>query len=815
MSLKSKFLTLPMKEQINLTIILLTIYSLLTILFLTCSFCYEILQEDFKRKKLYFYDRYKDYVESCFFYHNFIVLQYEELIKRMQNQIFKYHQKAFFFNYSFNFNNDLTQYKVNVFDPDDYIVNSDNEMYQDEEKLFYYCYFPNSTLCNFFGEFARAKYYSLSSIIFATDLYKNFRIPGYEISLMEDPILVNVNTSTMFSFNASKIYNNLDELLGGYSDSKKSNLIYYYQAKVGYMMYNIFRMFLYYFENVLFCFDNLFQNTVNELSKLDEVAIIDFNNMNTVYEFSKIISGYYTSVNIPENKFSLISYSNNQYYYIECNLIENYLYYINNKLGSFLDVSIIALNYENNTLVSPELCLLFLLKQYKYKIDDSILEEYYKNIISGKSNITDCFIDHEAFWEQMEIDDIFKLNISHFLTVNNSITQGIVKTKNTNYYYMKYSYPSYTVLKDFLSDYLLLNQVNFYLFVSFKDPIDYTELVYQVNTNCFLLIIILVVYIWGICLFINLIIYCKVEYQLTEPIKKLQEAIESSSLKDENIFKYEYDEVINELFLTSKELLSGQIDMNNDQKGLEQFNILSKPKDKDKNVDNNLYKKNLIINNDIMNKLIMEQQNMMDFSKNIKINEELDNIFEDNKYKIYDKINNSQIIEDNLNLPLNNKESSINKNNVNQNEINEVKDKEPYKRLFKIAEYLFYYQNKVEKNFVNIINNSITDDSKKSSISKISSNISTTNPSKVKNFVRGNSYGKSDENENFSINMIDNRSMTYLWYMESKKRKNKSFNFQINENYDELFKDYNYYQNNYENSSKKGNINIESNHKNI
>ena len=51
--------------------------------------------------------------------------------------------------------------------------------------------------------------------------------------------------------------------------------------------------------------------------------------------------------------------------------------------------------------------------------------------------------------------------------------------------------------------------------------------------------------------------------------------------------------------------------------------------------------------------------------------------------------------------------------------------------------------------------------------------------------------------------------------MESKKRKNKSFNYQINDNYDELFKDYNYYQNNYENNIKKGHINIESNHKNI
>ena len=812
MSLKSKLLTLPLKNQIYLTIIVLTVYSLITILLLTCSFCFQILQEDFKKKKLYFYDRYKDYVESCFFYHNFIILQYEEMIKRMQNQIFKYHQKVLFFNYSYNFNNDFTKYKVNMIDPEDYMINSDNEIYQDEENLFYYCFFPNSTLCSFFGEFARAKYNSLSSIIFATDLYKYFRIPGYEVSLIQDPILVNVNRSTMFSFNASNLFNNLDNLLGGYSDSKKTQLIYYYKAKVEYIMYNIYQMFLYYLANVLFLFDHMFEKTANEIATLDEVGIINIYDMRTLYEFSKLISGYYTTVNFPENKFLLISYSNSQYYYIEGNLIENYLYNMNNKLGIFLDASIIALNYENNTLVSPELCILFLLKELKYEIDNSTLEELKQNIISGKSNITDCFIDKEAIWEQLEINDIFTLNISHYMTVNNSISQGIVNTKYITYYYMKYSYPTYSVLKDFLSDYLLLNQVNFYLFVSFKDPIDYSNLVYQINSNCFNLIILLIVYIWGICLFINLVIYNKVQFQLTDPIKKLQEAIESNSIKDENIFKYEYDEVINELFVTSRELLSGQIDMINDEKGMGQFNILSKPKDKEKNIDSNLYKKNLIINNDIMNKLILEQQNMMDFSKNIKTNEELD-IFDDTKNKIFDKMNNSQILEDSL--PLNKTDNSSNKNNMNQNEINEVKDREPYKRLFRIAEYLFYYQNKIENNFVNIINNVIIDDSKKSSISKISNNnINTNNPSKIKTIVRGDSYGKLDENENFSINMLDNRNMEYLWYMESKKRKNKSFNYQIDNNYEVLFKDYNYYQNNYESSIKKGNINIDS-HKNF
>ena len=184
---------------------------------------------------------------------------------------------------------------------------------------------------------------------------------------------------------------------------------------------------------------------------------------------------------------------------------------------------------------------------------------------------------------------------------------------------MKYSYPNYNVLKDFQSEYLIINQVDFYLFISMKEPTKYFKYCYQILQNCFFLIIICILYIWFICLFINLLIYSKIINDLTEPILNLQEAIESSKISNENIFKYKNDDIINELFCTCKELLNGQID--NNEKGLKDFNILSIPKDKQKAIDENIYKKNLIINNDIMNDLINQQQTMMDFSKNIQLNE--------------------------------------------------------------------------------------------------------------------------------------------------------------------------------------------------
>ena len=801
MNFKSRFLTLSIKEQLGISIILLTIYSVSVILSIFCSFCYQILKIDYRQKKMYFYDRYKEYIEACFYFHNFCLLQYEELLKRMQNQIYKHHQKLYFYNFTSNFDNNYSKQKVKIFDPNDYINNPNNDIYKINDNLFYFCYNSNSELCEYLGDFAKNKYYSFSSIISANNIHETFHIPGYNVSMMSQPLLVNINKSIIFSFNTSKIYQNLIDIFGDYSNYNSYKLNYYYKVNLEYIMGNTFKMFWYYFQDVLFLFDHMFKKQVEEMNNREEKVIINRKNPLTIYEFVKIISGYYTSVKFPINKFSLISYYNKGYYYIEANMIDNYLNFINEKLSDFLDIWFIPLNYENNTIISPELCLIFLLKQYKYQIDSNKIKEIYKQIIRGKSNITDCFIDKNIFDKQQKIKSVLDRNISHFMTINNSINQGILNIDNIPYYFVKYSYPSYSVLKDFKSDYLLLDQVNFYLFASFKEPIEFSNFVFQINKNCFFIIVILILYSWVFCLCINIFIFIKVQSQITGPIKKLQEAIESSSIKDENIFKYEYDDFINELFLTSKELLTGHIDKNNNESRLDNFNILSIHKDKQENIDNNLYQRNLIINNDLLSQLIKEQQNMMDFSNNIKINEEFGEIYELQKKKTND---NNIRLKNNIKLNKFLNENLSNKNNKNQNE---EKEREPFKNLFRISEYLLYHKNKVENNYIKINNNQlIKDENTKSNLSKLSSNLNQNNDSlKInqklkKTFVKGNNYIKNDDNENITINMLDNNDMTYLWYMEEKKKNNKSFNYEINNNYDELFCDCDIYKRNQEKS---------------
>jgi hypothetical protein len=280
-----------------------------------------------------------------------------------------------------------------------------------------------------------------------------------------------------------------------------------------------------------------------------------------------------------------------------------------------------------------------------------------------------------------------------------------------------------------------------------------------------------------------MIIYCKVAKQITEPIYKLQEAIENNNIKDESVFVYEYDDIINELFITCKELLTGNIDTSNNMKYSGQFNILNNQKDKDKIIDKNKYEKNLIINNDIVNQLINEQQNMMNFGDEIDINDD-------------DYINNEKDERDThrrktSNSRMTNNKDIENKDNLKQSKIEEDKEKgkSSYKSLFKLAQYLYYYRCKVEGSVINInINNTNTDD-KNSNVSKLNNNPKSKNERRIKKSPSRSIPSEKNDEKNISINVLPDKDLTYLWYMEMKKKNNRSFNYELSDDYEELFMD--------------------------
>ena len=446
---------------------------------------------------------------------------------------------------------------------------------------------------------------------------------------------------------------------------------------------------------------------------------------------------------------------------------------------------------DNFTIISPGLCTRFLMKQSKEMFNEKIINQTYNKIKKGVDGIEACIYDKKILENKM-VKEMFNTNITHFLNVNNKFYQGIIELDQP-YLFLKAPFPNLNVLKEFKTDYLLLDEVDFYLFAPFKEPIEFANYVKSQYQNLFYLIVVLILYVWIICFIVNMIIYCKISKLITEPIYKLQEAIENNNIKDEKIFKYEYDDIINELFITCKELLTGQIDVNNSQKYTSQFNILNKQKDKDKIIDKSKYEKNLIINNEIVNKLINEEQNMMNFKDEIEFNDNStinhninDKEAEDKGYK---KISSRTKLND---IEYNN-ENKEKMENIKQskNKEEEDKDKNSYKSMFRLAQYLYYYRCKVEENNI-IVSLNPNNEEKKSIRSRINDN--NQNPNIIKNNMKNKKSisrsGFSDKiEENFTINVLRDKNITYLWYMEMKKKNNRCFNYQLSEDLEELFID--------------------------
>ena len=47
-----------------------------------------------------------------------------------------------------------------------------------------------------------------------------------------------------------------------------------------------------------------------------------------------------------------------------------------------------------------------------------------------------------------------------------------------------------------------------------------------------------------------------------------------------------------------------------------------------------------------------------------------------------------------------------------------------------------------------------------------------------------------EDNDNISVNILNKTNISYLWYMEAKQKQNRSLNFKIGIDYDELFSEY-------------------------
>ena len=748
-------MTLSIKEQVFIIILLSTIFSLIVILCLPCSFSYEILKKDYKRKKKYFYNKYKDYIESCYYYQGYTLLKYEEIIKRMLKEAMKYSIREGLFNYKSEFMEEYTEQNP----VRDLYYNSEDENDNNRtDILYYYCFNENAELCSKTKDGLKNLYDSLYSLIFTTELYERFKLPELNMPIVDKSLSVNINNSFMFCFDKNTMMKNINESINytKFAEDTVNNIVKHMED------YLDFKFFLY---------NEIFNKTKIELDILTFIS--ELNNIkpeerhNKIFSFAQTNSGLYSSIQFQNDKSYLLSYNpdSDNYYYFEFYTTSKFLMHTLKLLYNELNMNFIPLFPENNTLFFPEICSFFLLSQSNDVFNEKILDDIMKNIQKGNSTIKDCFFDKDLYKNQKDLIEVLEKNEPSFLNISNIIYQGLLRTKDKYpLYFMKYSFPSFNTLSNFKSDYLHLDQINFFLLASFKEPIEFSDFILAQYKNLFYLIIILTVYIWILCFFVNIFIFYKVIKQITEPIFKLQEAINTNNIKNESIFKYEYDDTIQELFTTCKELLTRQIDNKQNKKYSSYFNVLDTQNDN--LVDERKYENNLIINNDLINKLKREQQNMMDFSDNVGYNNKLDNTLEIDIYN-QNSMSSEKIFDENKNI--------INKHKINIKIDDDKEEKEAYKSILKLSDFLYYHRSKNENNIISIKGKSNTN---KKQINKDK------DKAKKKSSIISNI---DNIEENIDINVFDDKDVMYLWYMEEKKTKNKSFNYQTDDDYEELF----------------------------
>ena len=779
MSLATCFLNLSMKEQICITIIALTLFCICVILIVCCSLIYEILNKDYDQKKLYFYKRYKEYIESSFYLQSFYMMQYEEIIHRIQKQLLRIQQSTIIYINNFPFQN-YEDYIINMTKRDEYnFTDLASKTLKNNPYFYLKTFSSNNSIVDYIKGFTLKNYETFANTLCTHDIYDYFKIPGYGVPIISEPLFYNLKYMALFSFNQNTTLERLDDLdkytlYLHLTEEQIFNQMLFIQVNNS---FQISETNLKYISSKLEIFIQMFEIFFNEImSYLPGI----FTSEEAIKNYSKVFSAFISGIDYGSDRISILSTTKEfieNYFVIEMNSIKDLLFFLNNNFAYSFDIDFIPLDFNNNKVISKELCSLFKIKQKYLSKNAFNYQEIFDDIKKNESDIYNCFIDTELIDEQEEIKYVLEQNFDRFMEYSNLIYQGIFhlisNADDFPFYFMKYSFPNYNSLREFQSEYLFFDQINFYSFASFKIAQKYVDHVYQVSLNIFFFIVMVIIYSWIICLFINLMIFFKVIKEWTEPITKLQEAVESSNIKDDNIFNYKYDDIINELFLTCKELLTGQID-NNNENGLKNFNILRK--DKDKKIDKNIYKKNLIINNEIMEELINKQQSMLDFSNNLKVNEP-------NTIKSFIAKKTTKSIKKNfISIENENKNSENLKKNNQKNE--REKENEPYIKLFKIAEYLNYYRSKLETNNIIFINNNNFDESKMSkNVSKNTRSINSSFSNQIKN--------KNEElNDNNYINMLDEKNIAYLWYMETKKRY-KNFNYNISDDYRELFSEFN------------------------
>ena len=756
MSLIERFLKLPLKFQINLSLI----FILLITIILVFSFSEALILMNYSyiksERKKYFLNMEQSLIENDINFINICLLQYENIIKLFNSQIYHYLNNETIVQDFYEKNKiplNLSRNKIvvikNKSDLDNYPEYNES-IPDNEKKVYIYCGAKESGICRKIIDLIRA-----NALIYLY-LYKGireFKIPFYgRQRLMNEYSLFFKKYSTFISINNTKMKDymsddgDIDEMLDLINSLSKNDYNFNKRFFDEYIKNNIITMELMY-NKIYYIFDDykLLNDTYEK-----ENYIMDKSIYFQTLEYTSDITYFDNTWNISKARITGAN-----------SVIPNSLGWILLNIYKKLDIVVLPINNFSKKLFSKNLCYFFIYKQYYYLLNKNDISSQDKleeiiNAINNDENISDIKV--------CKLDNYFN-DISEYININNeffyyydlkniydSYLYKLFKSDSRSYLFeMKSSFPNFESLKLFSPNFFTFSQIDFYSFSFGSNLSRIISSSEEFITNVNYFIIIVLWFFWIIIIIIFIIIILIVIPTITNPIVRLTQIINLNDSKNENIFEYKLDDDINKFFSLCKNLINGEM-INNELK----LNEILEDQDLFDNSANN----NMIINNKMILELIENQKCINDNNKNIFLFKE-GNANENKRDKSNNKL--AKIRNRNFNefdnndviklISVNDEEIYSQKNSKKSKEIKEENEElyskldeddleannlKLYEDLIKITDFVFYGKEKEKLN------------------------------KNKKNLDKSSSVSKKSKPEN-SIKIIKGfENITYYWYMTEK-----------------------------------------------
>ena len=636
MNIKKKFLKLPIIHQITLVIIVNIIMCLITILGIFAIYSNIILNIRIRKRKEYIFHKYKETIDSEIHFQTFLLYQYEQLIKAFNTHMY-YHglsQKDLYDTVILYKENSVKHYTETT--EEEY-----NENIKNGINIYYLLSYSNEPFINGYFFFLLSNTYSSMDNILK--VLRNLRIPYFgDIQLINEYNFAALSQQSLYSANRTRI-KEIEENSGG-------NIIKYYDDLINNFV-NEYRIFLNAYKNKeLFFTDIFFKNIYDVFSNYTNKTFIKDNYQNNIRNYLNNISHYFSYINYSTEKTFITDNGDvSQVNFLEQNtIISDYINKIFFIIHNRININVVPVFSKNNTIMSINLCYFLLYKQMiflnltsdKNIFDENLLNDIYKQLEKGDTNIGSCILDKKYnFNNKHNAYDILNIKFNKFYSIKNIREFSLFQISKTflgeSFFYEKYTFPDFSSILNYNPTFLTLEQLNLYCFKSFYEPKHYEENLITFFENCQYLLILCLTYLWLIIFFFVFYKLKKLSTEIIDPINNLTKVIDKFDIKKENLLKYEADDSIDELFQLCNDLLLGKY----------------KQKMMHENLDNEL-------NENI--------QKINDFS-NLKINRKLieEMIENKNEYKIKD----NEIMKFTINDNIFNKKNIINDNIKTRNEV--------------------------------------------------------------------------------------------------------------------------------------------------